>query len=261
MLIEDSKKGLKFGLIMTGIRKSAYYIGTLFVPMFIGLGYSLIVILLSMDLWKSDVGPLAVLTITTSVTYVLFFWAISLLVSTPRLAHLFVTIFVGGGYVTNYVQASVLESLPTWAVLLTCINPRMGLSIYQYIATLSPKTGFQDEPSVYATPSINMIVYCSLAWMWFWVILGVVLDWMRISKDETRSISSFFKCGKVHPEEEIKVNPKIEQGPEMHEMGKVCIKGLGKIYKGASRRSLSDVSLEFSKGEIFGLLGISVVNG
>ena len=102
-LIEENTKGLKFGLFMTGVRRSSYYLGTLFIPFFLATVYSLLVIIMSIDLWSNpaSTGPLIVLVFTTSYAYIFFFLTLSQVVSTTRLAQLAITIFVGGGYVTN----------------------------------------------------------------------------------------------------------------------------------------------------------------
>ena len=97
------------------------------------------------------------------------------------------------------------------------------------------------------------------------VFSAIYLDWLQVSQDERRSVfypfCALFSAQKavaaVGASNEKTRAPLIEPSgiSQLPEGDKIVISNLSKQYDGASVFALSNVSLEFAKGEIFGLLG------
>lgn len=93
-------------------------------------------------------------------------------------------------------------------------------------------------------------------------MLAIYFDWLHISQDETRPfyypISQFFTKAVNPIIDGSGINsPSVEMSNlnNVPDTEKVIINNLSKAYSGSSTYALREVSLEFQKGEIFGLLG------
>ena len=100
------------------------------------------------------------------------------------------------------------------------------------------------------------------------VFSAIYLDWLQVSQDERRSVfypffalfassSTSKKAVAVGASDENIRAPLIEESRvgQIPDGDKIVISNLSKQYDGAAVFALSNVSLEFAKGEIFGLLG------
>ena len=259
-MIEEKSKGLKFGLFMSGIRRSSYYTGTLFIPMVLATVYGITVCILTAIMWESPkaLGPFVVICFVTCYCYIAILWVIAQIATIPRTANLLLTLFIFGSYLTSLVPAEMVSKLPASVIQLLCVTPRTGLSVYQYLASFSD-AGFSDGSLPYYSPSPNSLVAATIFYCILWWSLAIYLDFLCVSKDETRPfhylISQFFVGPKVDPVlTDIKFFAKIEENANSYpDSDKIIIKNLSKQYAGSSNYALSNVSLEFGKGEIFGL--------
>lgn len=155
LLIEEKTKGLKFALFMTGVRRNAYYIGTLAIPFAIAIFYAVLDTFIQQDLWASSsaIPPLLILTLSSCLGYVAAFWVISQLISDYRSAVLLVTLYVIFGYLTGaaITAKQVVIYIPSWAiVLLTLMIPKMGLNVYTLLSFSTTQNGFSSAniPSI-----------------------------------------------------------------------------------------------------------------
>jgi hypothetical protein len=259
-MIEEKSKGLKFGLFMSGIRRSSYYAGTLFIPMVLATFYGFTVCILTAIMWKSPkaLGPFVVICFVTCYCYVAVLWVIAQIATVPRTANLLLTLFFFGSFITSVSTADMVSNLPASVIQLLCVTPRTGLSVYQYLASFSD-AGFSDVSLPYSSPTPNSLVAATIFYCILWWSLAIYLDFLCVSKDETRPfhylISQFFVGPKVDPVlTDIKYFAKIEENANsLPDSDKIIIKNLSKQYAGSSTYALSNVSLEFGKGEIFGL--------
>ncbi|KAJ3308746.1 hypothetical protein HDV04_000842, partial [Boothiomyces sp. JEL0838] len=263
-MIEERTKGLKFGLFMTGIRRSSYYIGTFFFPILISTIYAGWNLFMFLDIWKtpSAAGPLFFLIFNSCYSYIAFTWICAQRAPNIRSAILLYTIYILVGVVSAQLRPQMVQNIPAWGIILLCINPRIALSAYSYISGFSPTgRGFTSTSVPFTAPSVNTLVFTSCCVTVMLYLIGIYLNWLEVSQDETRPlhypISQFFKKAVPQVAERERLLPKIEKRPSMNEtsFNKVQISNLSKIYDGASTKALTEVSLEFSKGEIFGLLG------
>jgi hypothetical protein len=96
------------------------------------------------------------------------------------------------------------------------------------------------------------------------ISLAIYMDWLQVSQDERRSFfypiyalfnhpSSSVKIVNEHNGREALIEPSVVDHLPEHD--KIVISSLSKKYDGSSVFALSNVTLEFAKGEIFGLLG------
>ncbi|KAJ3322745.1 hypothetical protein HDV06_002796 [Boothiomyces sp. JEL0866] len=261
-LFEDKQKGLKFGLFTTGIRRSTYYIGLFFTPVFISIIFSVVSLYMFLDLGgdKDAKGPLVLLIFSSSFGYIAFAWICAQLVPTPRGATLVVTLYLVAGVLSQSFTKDLIDSLPYGVLILCCANPRVALSIYQYVAGFSPSgKGFSSIPVPYTAPSVNTLIITSICVTVGLILIGSYLDSLEISQDERRPIyypiSRFFEKP-VQAKERDKIEPKIELVKQDHmQTEKIQITNLHKLYKGSVTKALTGLNLEFYKGEIFGLLG------
>ncbi|KAJ3308745.1 hypothetical protein HDV04_000841 [Boothiomyces sp. JEL0838] len=265
-LFEEKTKGLKFGLFMTGVRRSSYYIGLFFIPMLIATLFGGLTLFMFIQIWSvpSAVGPLAVLVFCACYGYVGFAWICAQLAPNIRAATLISTVYVATGVISKVtpINNKLLQYIPSWGAILLCVNPRFGLSTYFAISQINGNDkGFSSMAIPYSAPSINTIVASSVLFTVLLFLFGAYLNWLEVSQDETRPIhypiSRFFKKRAAVVEERAKVYAKIEPGTKkgINAGDSVQISNLSKLYAGANTRALTDVSLEFTKGEIFGLLG------
>ena len=88
---------------------------------------------------------------------------------------------------TAYIPLNILSALPVWAMMFLCINPIIGLSLYQHLAFKAPNCNFSFKAVIFDFPSVNLIVGCCVGWLGFWIVLAVYLDWLKVSSDKTRS--------------------------------------------------------------------------
>ncbi|KAJ3254776.1 hypothetical protein HK103_006851 [Boothiomyces macroporosus] len=202
-----------------------------------------------------------------------FFFAVSSIMVTnmieERTKGLKFGLFMTVGVVSAQLRSQMIQNIPAWGIILLCINPRIALSAYSYISGFSPTgRGFTSTSVPFTAPSgnyllniVNTLVFTSCCVTVMLYLIGIYLNWLEVSQDETRPlhypISQFFKKTVPQVAERERLLPKIEKRPSTNEtsLNKVQILNLSKIYDGASTKALTEVSLEFSKGEIFGLLG------
>ncbi|KAJ3273806.1 hypothetical protein HDV01_003933 [Terramyces sp. JEL0728] len=262
-LFEDKQKGLKFGLFTTGIRRTSYYIGLFFTPLVITIIFSIVSLYMFLDLGgdSSAKGPLIFLIFSSSFAYIAFSWICAQLVPTGRGATLVVTLYLVAGVLSQALTKDLIDSLPYGVLILCCvINPRVALSIYQYVAGFSPAgKGFSSIPVPYTAPSVNTLIITSVCSTVGWILIGSYLDWLEVSQDERRPIyypiSQFFEKP-VQVKERDRIEPKIENvKKDRNDSEKIRILNLHKVYKGSVSKALTGLNLEFYKGEIFGLLG------
>ncbi|KAJ3346783.1 hypothetical protein HDU91_006958, partial [Kappamyces sp. JEL0680] len=260
MLLEEKTKGLKFSLFMTGVRRSAYYIGTFTIPVVFSLIVSAFSVFMYVDVWRTReiVAPMIIFTLLSSFGYLAFFFVISQLVTNIRTAALVVTLFTVAGNVSSVSGIpEKLLVLPPWAISLFCIIPKVGFSIYLYLAAEFNVNTFSSVSIPYYAPSAFFTV--------FWVLVAVYVDSLQVSADETRPwhylVSQFFeKSSDVIVEDSQLSKAKIEAfatGQSHAAEHMVTISNLSKVYHGSSSKALDNVSIEFGKGEIFGLLGFN----
>ncbi|KAJ3367902.1 hypothetical protein HDU91_001003 [Kappamyces sp. JEL0680] len=267
LLIEEKTKGLKFGLLMTGVRRSAYYIGVLFVPFLIATLWALVVLLMMVDLWESPsaTGPLVLFVFCGAYGYLGYSLLLSQIVSDARYAQLGTTLFVIGGYVADQFGSDMVAKLPSSLILILCINPRIALTIYTYTSQITTSNGFSSVNIPFSAPSTNQLIGAAVGWNVFLYAIAIYLDWLQISKDERRPFHYIFTQFLKKPKyitpvaDELQIQTKMEESTvaALGSSEKVKISGLSKRYDGASTKALSGVSLEFAKGEIFGLLGFN----
>ncbi|KAJ3272841.1 ATP-binding cassette sub- A member 12 [Terramyces sp. JEL0728] len=264
-MIEERTKGLKFGLFMTGIRRSSYYIGTFFFPILLSTIYAGWNLFMFLDYWKtpSAAGPLFFLLFSSCYAYVGFTWICAQRAPNIRSAILLYTVYILVGVFSSVFKSQLVQNIPDWGIILLCINPRVALAVYTYVSGFSPSgRGFTNTSVPFTAPSVNTLVITSCSYTIALFLIGIYLNWLEVSQDETRPlhypISQFFKTKKV-PEvaEREHLLPKVENSKVSSgdSTNKIQISNLSKLYDGASAKALSDVSLEFAKGEIFGLLG------
>ncbi|KAJ3308135.1 hypothetical protein HDV04_001729 [Boothiomyces sp. JEL0838] len=261
-LMEEKTKGLKFAMFMTGIRRSSYYIATFFYPVLIATGFGIWNILLYFILWNSteSLGPLSILVMNTCFSYIIFACICVQVASSERNAQLIYTLYFFVGYLSSSFSQRLAEYVPTWGILLLCVNPRIALSMYVYSSKLSPVgKGFSSLSVPFNSPSVNALVLTSCCFTVGLFLLGVYMNWLEVGQNETRPfhypISRFFGKKITQIEERVKITPKVEDYQRSTPLASVSISNIEKLYPGSSTTALSDVSLEFSKGEIFGLLG------
>jgi ABC-type multidrug transport system ATPase subunit len=94
----------------------------------------------------------------------------------------------------------------------------------------------------------------------FLILLTCYVDWLQVSQDERRPfyypLTLLSKKNAAVVQEKVESNPMVEKdGKVRNPQDSVIIENLSKLYAGSSTMALSNVSLSFSKGEIFGLLG------
>ncbi|KAJ2996013.1 hypothetical protein HDV02_000242 [Globomyces sp. JEL0801] len=242
MMIEERKKGIKFGLFQTGVWRSSYYVGTLSVPFLTGILFDILAIALTIDAWtvSSAIGPLIIFITLSSLGYLGFFWLLSFIFDNDKNAYVVGLIYVAGGSIIDAMKQDV-SRLPRAVIGLLCINPRTALSMYVYASGFSSNNGFSNESIPITAPS----------------------DWLQVSKDETRPIyylfTQFIKKNVAKVNDEIEIQRKIETSEvfELDASKKVQIESLSKRYTGCATNSLTNVSFEFAKGEVFGLLGFN----
>ncbi|KAJ3272842.1 hypothetical protein HDV01_005165 [Terramyces sp. JEL0728] len=259
-LFEEKSKGLKFGLFMTGVKRSSYYIGLFFIPMLIATLFSALTLYMFVDIWDvpSATGPLAILVFCSSYGYVGFAWICAQLAPNVRAANLISTVYIGLGFVSFMESSKILQYIPSWATLLLCVIPRFGLSTYFAVSQI---TGNDKGFSSTSIPFMNSVITSTVCFTIGIFLFGAYLNWLEVSQDEIRPIhypiSRFFKKRVAVVEERTKVYAKIELGTSKgtNPLETVTISNLSKLYAGATTKALTDVSLEFAKGEIFGLLG------
>lgn len=142
-LLEDKAKGIKFGLFMTGLRRSAYYLGSFLIPVILALAYSGAIVYCSLkradDTWAEARTPLTILLYCSSFSYLGVFWLISQLVSNERNANVFVLLYSIVGFigVTDLVKETLII-LPPFLNIFFCFNPLYAYSAYIVIANMSP---------------------------------------------------------------------------------------------------------------------------
>ncbi|KAJ3258407.1 hypothetical protein HK103_003695 [Boothiomyces macroporosus] len=261
-LFEDKKKGLKFGLFTTGIRRSTYYIGLFFTPVFISIIFSIVSLYMFLNLGGDSTakGPLILLIFSSSFGYIAFAWICAQLVPTARGATLVVALYLVAGVLSQAFTKDLVDSLPYGVLILCCVNPRVALSLYQYIAGFSPSgKGFSSISVPYTAPSVNTLIITSICVTIGLILIATYLDSLEISQDEVRPIyypiARFFEKP-VEAKERDRIEPKLEQvKKEYPQTEKIQINNLHKLYKGSVSKALTSLNLEFYKGEIFGLLG------
>ena len=117
----------------------------------------------------------------------------------------------------------------------------------------------------YGALSVNQFILTAVIVTLLIISLAMYMDWLQVSQDERRSVFypffALFSAQKavaaVGASNEKTRAPLIEPSgiSQLPEGDKIVISNLSKQYDGASVFALSNVSLEFAKGEIFGLLG------
>jgi ABC-type multidrug transport system ATPase subunit len=250
---------------MTGVRRDAYYFGSLFIPYGMGIFYAILVSILNLDLWniESATGPMFLFLICSSLGYVSFFWLISQLVTDYRLATLFVTLFTASGAVTQALSYKIVADLPGWSIVLICLNPANAYHLYVFVSKFSSDAGFTSISFPFTAPSVNTLAICAVSFTLLHIFLAIYVDSLQISKDEWvpwhYPISRFFQKPVPVVEEVLAKPPRIEpfESSQYQEKDRITVKNLTKIYHGAAQKALSNVSLDFYRGEIFGLIGFN----
>lgn len=158
-LIEDRTKGIKFGLFMTGVKRSSYYIGFFFMPLVFIAIYSIITLYITLTYIQSSnaLGPVVLLLFFSAIGQLSGFWLISQLSKTTRSANTFIFLFMlpaiascSGGY------KSLADKIPYLLHLVLCFNPAYAFGLYGMIISMSPVgAGFSSMKVPYFLPSGN----------------------------------------------------------------------------------------------------------
>jgi uncharacterized membrane protein len=149
-LLEDRNKGIKFGLFMTGVRRSSYYIGVLSIPFGISFAYCLMLwIFMDQVNSISDAFPVAgIFSLLTAIAYPVWFWFVSQISKNLKIATVFNVLFVVLGLLgpVNEVREFFVFQAPNWLTGLVCINPRFAFTLYKYLVSISPfGAGFSNR--------------------------------------------------------------------------------------------------------------------
>jgi hypothetical protein len=151
-LIEDRTKGIKFGLFMTGVKRSSYYIGILTIPLVLSLGTCSMYFIMTTILSKNPalVPIAAVFYFITALSYPAFFWFSAQISSNIKTASLLNLLFIAFGIIPTLGSSQVDEFLtfqfPKVLTIIACINPRFGFGMYRYLSAMDPfGVGFSNK--------------------------------------------------------------------------------------------------------------------
>jgi hypothetical protein len=150
-LLEDRIKGIQFGLFMTGVRRSSYYIGILSIPFGISLAYCLMhwVFLDQLSPSPTAFPVTGMFFLLTATAFPVWFWFVSQVSKNTKVATVLNLLFIILGLVATVpdIQDFFFYQAPTWLSVLLCVNPRFAFKMYQRMITVSPLgPGFSNTP-------------------------------------------------------------------------------------------------------------------
>jgi hypothetical protein len=140
-LLEDRMKGIKFGLFMTGVRRSSYYIGVLSIPFAISFVYCLMnwIFLDQLSRASGSLGVTAVFHLLTAIAYPVWFWFSSQVSKNAKIANVLNILYVVLGLLgpVNEIREFLVYQA-SWLSVLVCVNPRYAFNLYQSLVAISP---------------------------------------------------------------------------------------------------------------------------
>lgn len=158
-LIEDRTKGIKFGLFMTGVKRSSYYIGFFFLPVALIVIYSAITMYANLiSIQSSDAtGPVFFLLLFSAIGIMSAFLLISQITKTTRSANTLIFLYMLPAFAScSGVYGDIASKIPYALHWLFCINPAYAFGLYGLIITKSPiGAGFSSMRVPYYLPSGN----------------------------------------------------------------------------------------------------------
>ncbi|RKP18982.1 hypothetical protein ROZALSC1DRAFT_29376, partial [Rozella allomycis CSF55] len=265
LIKEDLEKGLKFGLLMSGMKKSSYFAGVLFIPVTVTLIYSLIAIGTTYSFIKSDVTSVVTCSLALVVEYAGLFMMISQVLRFIKRRSLIFTLMIFIAIFPQVLPIMVYKRMSSLVVYLLCSIPGFSLIYFYKIMEITP---FAD-PSLTLVrvpnylPSTAEVAIVNLLFGVFYIFIAFYMDWLQVSVDYKRpllyGITRLFERKVKVVEDEKVLDSKRENSfvSSLSNSEKVCIKNVSKVYQGSSVKALNNINLEFAKNEVFGLIGFN----